>query len=195
MTWQDVPGFFDFQDLYSEAVHNAPDSGARFVEIGTFFGRSAVYMAEQIAQSQKTIAFDCIDTWDPSFLTQNKTMPPQVRDELQKIADTHGGILGAFFWYVTKCGVGSKIFPVRADQIEAAPMYRDGSLDFVFLDSDHSYNATAAAIKAWLPKVKPGGVFAGHDFTPRWPGVVAAVNDLIPGAVARGTCFYWKVPT
>ena len=39
----------------------------------------------------------------------------------------------------------------------------DESLDFLFIDGDHSYEATFADISNYWPKVKKGGLFAGHD--------------------------------
>lgn len=48
--------------------------------------------------------------------------------------------------------------------IEAAKLFEDGSLDFAFVDSDHSYEGCMADIKAWYPKIKKGGILFGHDF-------------------------------
>jgi predicted O-methyltransferase YrrM len=39
----------------------------------------------------------------------------------------------------------------------------DNSLDFIFVDGDHSYEAAYRDFVNYLPKVKSGGVFAGHD--------------------------------
>jgi predicted O-methyltransferase YrrM len=39
----------------------------------------------------------------------------------------------------------------------------DNSLDFIFIDGDHSYEAAYKDFTHYLPKVKKGGVFAGHD--------------------------------
>jgi hypothetical protein len=65
---------------------------------------------------------------------------------------------------------------------EAASQVADGSLDLVFIDDDHSYEGCKAAILAWRSKVRPGGWLAGHDYYPeRFPGVVKAVKELIPG--------------
>jgi predicted O-methyltransferase YrrM len=50
---------------------------------------------------------------------------------------------------------------------EAAELFDDGEMDFVFIDGDHSYEATLADIEAWVPKVRPGGIICGHDYSDR----------------------------
>ena len=53
-----------------------------------------------------------------------------------------------------------------------------GQLDSVYIDADHCYPAVRADIAAWLPKVRPGGIIAGHDFWPeKFPGVCRAVHE------------------
>jgi hypothetical protein len=69
----------------------------------------------------------------------------------------------------------------RRPSLEAAASVPDGWLDIVFLDGDHRYEAITADIRAWLPKVKKGGVLCGHDFTPGWPGVIQAVQEAASG--------------
>jgi hypothetical protein len=70
----------------------------------------------------------------------------------------------------------------------AAAEHLDGSLDFVFIDADHSYAACRADLEAWLPKVRRGGWIGGHDYGHRleqagqW-GVKRAVDE---SAAARG---------
>src|SRR5690606_321584 len=51
------------------------------------------------------------------------------------------------------------------DSIAASRIIDEGSLDFVFLDGDHTRAGVEADIAAWLPKVKSGGVLAGHDYS------------------------------
>lgn len=53
---------------------------------------------------------------------------------------------------------------IRGFSVEVARQISDGSLDFVYLDADHSYDAVTADLTAWLPKLRPGGLMAGHDF-------------------------------
>ena len=65
---------------------------------------------------------------------------------------------------------------IRLESDEACSMYEDASVDFVFIDGDHSEDAVRKDLAAWFSKVKPGGTFAGHDFY--FPGVNKAVNEF-----------------
>jgi len=47
---------------------------------------------------------------------------------------------------------------------DAAATVTDGSLDFVYLDARHDFRGVFADMTAWWPKLRRGGVFAGHDF-------------------------------
>lgn len=65
---------------------------------------------------------------------------------------------------------------------EAADFVDDASLDFAFIDADHSYEGCKADIDAWASKVKPGGWLCGHDYeNPDFPkfGVTQAVTEYI----------------
>lgn len=50
------------------------------------------------------------------------------------------------------------------------------SLDFVFIDADHSHEAVLADINAWQPKLKNGGTMMGHDID--FPTVEGAVREF-----------------
>ncbi|CAE8628177.1 unnamed protein product [Polarella glacialis] len=67
---------------------------------------------------------------------------------------------------------------VFKQSVEAAKGVARGSLDLVFIDGDHSYEACRDDIQAWAPTVRPKGILAGHDYTLSNPGVVQAVNEF-----------------
>ena len=77
--------------------------------------------------------------------------------------------------------------------VEAAALYPDGWFDWVFIDDDHTYETTKANIDAWLPKVKPGGTFGGHDFDNGFPGVDRAVREKFPDGfhIAPDHCWWF----
>lgn len=59
---------------------------------------------------------------------------------------------------------------------EAAKQIEDESLDFVFIDADHSYEGVIRDVGAWACKVRPGGYVMGHDI--HFPTVQKAVNEI-----------------
>lgn len=76
---------------------------------------------------------------------------------------------------------GDRRTVVRKDSVTASKDFKDETLDFVFIDADHTYEGCKADIVAWLPKVKDGGWICGHDFrNPNYPswGVEKAVGEL-----------------
>lgn len=66
---------------------------------------------------------------------------------------------------------------------QAVSHIRDESLDFVYIDADHSYKFAMVDIILWERKVRPGGIISGHDYFKndrkgRLPKVTAAVNHF-----------------
>jgi len=53
---------------------------------------------------------------------------------------------------------------IKAYSTEVSPEMPDGTLDFVYIDGDHSLEGIFNDIYAWTPKVRVGGVVAGHDY-------------------------------
>jgi len=78
--------------------------------------------------------------------------------------------------YADRCNV------YRMDSRTAADKFADKSLDFVYIDADHSYAGCRGDIVAWAQKVKAGGILAGHDYYNRPPFEVRrAVADICGG--------------
>lgn len=68
---------------------------------------------------------------------------------------------------------------IQGDSAEVAETFEDDLFDIVFVDADHSEASVRRDVAAWLPKVKPGGVIAGHDYgSKNHPGVQVAVDDI-----------------
>jgi hypothetical protein len=67
---------------------------------------------------------------------------------------------------VRRYGDDPRVRLVRSVTWEAAERYEDGTFDFIYVDADHSEDGCRRDIEAWYPKLKRGGVIAGHDFDP-----------------------------
>ena len=53
----------------------------------------------------------------------------------------------------------------QSKSLDALEFFKDGELDLVYVDGDHRYEAVLADLKGWLPKLRAGGVMAGHDWS------------------------------
>jgi hypothetical protein len=166
--YQNIQGWFDFQNLYSMVVSACPDN-SKFVEVGTWKGMSTAYLGVEIINSGKHIHVSAVDT----FLGSDE---PAHQEDLSIINNT---------LYEEFCNniepIKSIITTVRKSSTEAACDFENASLDFVFIDAGHQYDDIYADISAWLPKVKPGGWLAGHDYGSS-EGVRNAVSTLLPDA-------------
>lgn len=146
-----------------------------YVEIGSWRGRSTAYMAVEIANSNKNIRFDAVDTWAGS---QDE---PEHQNDPAVVNDT---LYNEFLANLKP--VEQYVNPVRMTSLAAAAIYADNSLDFVFIDAQHDYDSVRADILAWWPKVKLGGIIAGHDYNTGPDengvdyGVGRAVRELLP---------------
>jgi GT2 family glycosyltransferase len=147
----DIPGWFDFHDVYRTLAQDVPDGG-HIVEVGGWKGRSSAYMAVELANSGKRIRFDVVDTWEGS--------PDEGRH--QDDPDVRAGRLYETF-LANIAPVREYVRPVRMASVEAARTYADGSLDAVFIDGAHDTTSVLQDCAAWWPKVRPGGLLAGHD--------------------------------
>ena len=71
---------------------------------------------------------------------------------------------------------------VRGYSDACAKDFEEESVDLVFLDADHSEEWVRRDLEAWLPKVRLGGIVAGHDYgAPRYPGVKISVDRFFQG--------------
>ncbi|HEY7311302.1 MAG TPA: class I SAM-dependent methyltransferase [Gemmataceae bacterium] len=186
MDFSEIDGWFNFADVYDLALSRAR-GGECFVEVGAWMGRSTVYMADAIKRLGKSIRFFAVDHFRGSP-TDGAHAP--VLADLAKQARTLHDVFRA---NLEACGVRDYVTPLVMDSAQAAAAFDDASVDFCFLDADHSYDSVLADIRLWLPKIKPGGILAGDDFG--WEGVARAVRTVFGGRfrLSRGSYKSWIV--
>ena len=69
---------------------------------------------------------------------------------------------------------------IRARFDEALTFFPDASLDFVYVDGyAHTGEEDGQTIRDWYPKVKPGGILAGDDYSDYWPLVPVQVDAFV----------------
>jgi hypothetical protein len=176
--WYEIDGWFNWRAAQEEAVSWFPED-SRFVEVGTYLGRSLCSLGEIVERCGKRIIVIGVDTCRGSGPEGWRGKDYHVA-AVQQGEGTFAGILHK---NLVDCGFGDKIQLIIADSVAASRLFADASLDWVHLDARHEYASVKADIEAWLPRIKSGGWLSGDDYDEeKWPGVVKAVGDLLPGA-------------
>jgi len=121
-------------------------------EIGVWKG---AYSAS-FCQANPALHMLCVDPWlsYPAWRDTKNDLPPEKQDRF--MAEAYQQAVARLT--SLNCSI------VRKFSVEAAKDVEDGSLDFVFVDGNHVYDAVIEDLDAWVPKVRLGGVVAGHDF-------------------------------
>jgi len=157
--WEAIDGWFNFHNFYTDMVGKFDN--AVFVEIGCWEGKSTVFMADKIKRSEKKIKFFAVDLWEDYQQLDMVWSANYVRylKNTEPLKD-----------YITT---------LKGDSCEMSKQFADKSIDFIFIDANHQYEFIKKDIEHWLPKMKDGGILAGHDT--QFEGVTRAINELLPG--------------
>jgi len=149
---------FDFAPFY-QLMASHLRSGCTIAEVGVAEGASAIYLAEELLNRDKSFTFYFID--DLSY--------------------GHDYQLRSLMKNVGKANLGQYIEIIPVSSVEAACRFPDLHFDFVFIDASHKIEWTKADILLWYQKVKRGGILAGHDYNSNeGVEVKMAVDQMIP---------------
>ena len=150
--YQDIYGWFSYEHIYKGIVEQLDDNSL-IVEIGSFKGKSAAFMAVEIANSGKKIKFDCVD---PMKLLGHYADSAKEHPEVYEgydAASFHQRLITVRGYY--------NLHAMTSD--DAVNLYEDKSIDFLMIDGDHSYEAVKKDVINWIPKIRPGGLIMGDD--------------------------------
>lgn len=130
-------------------------------EIGTCYGT----YAEKLYQNIPDLKLIAVDNWDNPETTR--------RERGSKVpVETQARIKLAPY----------DVIIVKKSSMEAAKEIPDESLDFVYIDADHTYESVRDDIREWSKKVRPGGIVSGHDyyeFRSGKGGIIRAVDEYV----------------
>ena len=169
----EIDGWFNHQNAYDFLLDKVP-SGGTFVELGAWLGKSSSYLCDK-AKGQEIIIIDSFEG------------TAEYLDSYYQLAKTKD-----IFKLFTENMGDRKYKAIKATSKAAARKFTSESLDVVFIDLDHSYEAVKEDIKLWLPKVKKGGYIAGDDYHENWKGVIQAVDELLPHAKFIDDCWIYQ---
>jgi len=151
---RDIGGWCDYSAFYRALARSIPD-GAVFVEIGSWMGQSIAVFCQELQDIGKAAEVWCVDTFKGE---QNQPAHVEI------VEDNGGSVKHLFDSNTEAAGVRDMIEAIVGDSAESASKFADGSIDAVYIDAAHDYNSVVKDLAAWFPKVKPDGVFSGHDY-------------------------------
>ena len=127
-------------------------------EIGVAEG----YFSEFMCQNIPGLKLYCVDVWKP--YRGNRWSGSHERNEHH---------------FAKACEVLSQYNTtiLREMSMDAARMIPNNSLDFVYIDSNHSFDYAMEDLITWSRKVRPGGIVCGDDYYPMEKGGVVEAVD------------------
>jgi hypothetical protein len=142
-----------------DLINNLP-SNIIMIEIGSYCGEST----EIFLQSGKIKMIYCIDPWETDYDDNDDASKSNMK-LAESIFDNK--IINRF----------NQTVKIKLPSNIAKNLFDDASVDFVYIDGNHTYQYVKDDLINYLPKIKNGGFIGGHDFTnPNFP-VKKAIID------------------
>jgi predicted O-methyltransferase YrrM len=169
--------WFNYQKFYDMVSKKGYKN---LVEVGVWKGHSIIYLAKLLDDDVVTI--HAVDLWNNTYKYEDGPLNEQKQHVLEIFREN-----------VKQAKLSNEIVEIQKTSWDAAENFSDYSLDFVFIDADHSYDSVIKDIKNWLPKVKSGGMISGHDYNNPC-GVKQAVDEFFGSKVQIfDGCWYVEI--
>jgi predicted O-methyltransferase YrrM len=157
--------WFNYLDFYTTVAEN-PDFKI-YVELGCWKGHSTAFLADKIKHKEGAKLW-AVDYWDPTITISSAYLP-----------DDYPHIYDIYDENMKRSGARHIVTDIKGCTWEAAEQFEDESVDFIYIDADHSEPGVTKDIYSWWPKLKPTGLMAGHDYHPdNKTGVGPAVRKI-----------------
>ncbi len=155
-----ITGWTSAEDL--KYLASVAKKSYHIAEIGSWQGRSTYQLATNTFGEVYAI-----DTWKGSSEHQGMLHEKDSDWLINEFRKNIGGL---------------PVTEFQMSSIDAANLFKKELMkfDLIFIDASHDYENVKADINAWFPLLKENGIICGHDYDPGWPGVIKAVNELIP---------------
>lgn len=145
-------------------IHNVPRPSILYMKeyfennpvVGCEIGVQQGINSESILKELNVRQLILIDSWDIAFDVEGEN----------------------YFNLVCSKFMGeNRVNVCKCTSIKASKLIPDFSLDFVYIDANHEYQYVMEDLCAWVPKVKNGGIVAGHDIL-NYIGVIRAIKQF-----------------
>lgn len=161
----------DFEDVQQHAVDIAVD-GDILVEVGSFVGESMAALIDKVRASKKSLKLYAVDLFDIEEMCKDGN------HSLDMVMNAAGltsrawlaalgprCMLAEFYRNLSHAGRDKLLTAALVGRsAQMAALFPDKSVRFCFIDAGHSEENVYNDMAAWYPKMKPDGLFAGHDW-------------------------------
>jgi predicted O-methyltransferase YrrM len=175
--YQFTPGWSDFTadwwtrripqwDEFVKPMTQAIQGPVKILEVGSYEGRSALYMLNNLLNGHEKSRLTCIDIWFKSDFEQR------------------------FDLNIACSGHSHKVTKIKGDAFAALRVLSlDSNFDVVYIDADHiARSALTQAAMCW-PLMKIGGILVFDDYPWKSP---TPTEDLPPGPGIDAFLDLWK---
>lgn len=153
--------------VWNNVKKDIPEVEWKALEIGSYMGESTQILA---SSGLFRGGITCVDKWkgDPVWDEEESEMDwGIVRDQFN---------INTRFFLDSFC----PITQIRGESSATVSAFKDDSVDFIYIDGDHSYSQVKRDLRDYFPKIKKGGIIAGHDYCEvAWPETVNAVDEVV----------------
>lgn len=149
------------QVMTSSNIRSRIDLAKYFAELGLTIGAEigvdgGVYSAK-LCEANPKLKLYCIDPWDLNEGTSRERRIRKYAEAKERLKPYNAKLIRKF-------------------SMDAVKDFKDGSLDFVYIDGNHNFDYVMQDIIEWSKKVKKGGIIAGHDYS---DGAHVGVKDAV----------------
>lgn len=153
---QYMQGLSDLIDYISKYVD---PSKINMIEVGSYEGQSTELFAQRF---KNVIAIDpFIDDYDPDDVTCQYMSLTKVYDIFTENMSKYNNVIH-----------------IRETSDSAISILPDMRFGFVYIDGLHTYDQVKKDISNYLPLISYGFI-AGHDYHPKWQGIIDGVDEML----------------
>lgn len=171
--------------------------GSKIAEVGVWKGSLTKYLLNSCKTIKNYYMIDPLIVAVNEFEYCGNDLPSMMKDniyscrmggekrtqiELDSIAAKHEKL----------SSIDPRVSFIREKSEIAYKEFEDNYFDTVFIDAIHLYENVKRDINCWLPKVKKGGLLMGDDYSNQFPGVMKAVDEILPDRIIKKKVWIWK---
>lgn len=132
-------------------------------ELGAYFESRGLRTAAEVGVQRGEFSDVILSQWSGTLLMIDRWCRVDGYADISNVSD-EAHLLCKAAAEAVAARYGTRAVIMHCTSEEAAATVADGSLDAVYIDADHSKQGVLADLWLWRPKVRSGGIIAGHDY-------------------------------